>query len=104
MDKDLDDHLVRIDFEITEIRRILDRETAARRQPETRASPMRTIRDVKADSAPVVITDLNMSFVSMVTFMVKWVFAVIPALLILMIIGGVVVGVLPDLFKQMFNQ
>ena len=37
----------------------------------------------------VVVTDINMSFFSMVIFMVKWVVASIPAFIILSIIGAV---------------
>jgi hypothetical protein len=37
----------------------------------------------------VVVTDINMSFLSMVIFMVKWVVASIPAFIILSIIGAV---------------
>ena len=37
----------------------------------------------------VVVTDINMSFISMVIFMVKWVVASIPAFIILSVIGAV---------------
>jgi hypothetical protein len=37
---------------------------------------------------PVVIMDLNMSFNSMVWFMVKWAIAAIPALILLSLIGA----------------
>ena len=36
----------------------------------------------------VVVTDINMSFISMVIFMVKWVVASIPAFFILSLIGA----------------
>lgn len=36
---------------------------------------------------PVVVLDVNMSFGSMVVFMIKWALAAIPAMLILMLIG-----------------
>jgi hypothetical protein len=36
----------------------------------------------------VVVTDIRMSFVSMVIFMVKWVIASIPAFLIIWLIGS----------------
>jgi hypothetical protein len=42
----------------------------------------------------VVVTDINMPFMSMVIFMVKWVIASIPAFIILSILGAVVTGVL----------
>ena len=35
------------------------------------------------DSQNVIITDIKMPFFSMVTFMIKWVFAIIPAAIIL---------------------
>ena len=38
----------------------------------------------------VVITDIKMPFMSMVVFMVKWVIASIPAMLILSIIAGLI--------------
>ncbi|TJY63096.1 hypothetical protein E4T66_05135 [Sinimarinibacterium sp. CAU 1509] len=38
-------------------------------------------------SSRVIVTDIQMPFWSMVTFMVKWVIAAIPAMLILMFIG-----------------
>lgn len=39
------------------------------------------------DSRHVVVTDVQMKFTSMVAFMVKWVLASIPALLILFLVG-----------------
>jgi CHASE2 domain-containing sensor protein len=42
----------------------------------------------------VVVTDIKMSFFSMVIFMVKWVIASIPAIIILSVIGAVVMAVL----------
>ncbi|MEJ2699187.1 MAG: hypothetical protein P8Z70_05955 [Desulfuromonadales bacterium] len=42
----------------------------------------------------VVVTDIKMSFFSMVIFMVKWVIASIPAIIILSIIGAIVMGIL----------
>lgn len=41
----------------------------------------------------VVVTDIQMSFVSMVVFMVKWVIASIPAFIILFIIFSVVAAI-----------
>lgn len=40
------------------------------------------------------VTDVQMEFESMVTFMVKWAIASIPALLILLLIGGAVLSFL----------
>jgi hypothetical protein len=42
----------------------------------------------------VVVTDIRMSFFSMVVFMVKWVVASIPAFIILSIIGSVLMMLL----------
>ena len=41
----------------------------------------------------VVITDIKMQFGSMVVFMVKWVIASIPAMIILFLVGFMVMGV-----------
>ena len=40
----------------------------------------------------VVVTDIRMSFLSMVVFMVKWVIASIPAFIILSIIFGILMA------------
>jgi hypothetical protein len=48
---------------------------------------------VKAGDNEVVVTDIRMSFISMVVFMVKWVIASIPAFIILSIIFVVFAGV-----------
>ncbi len=49
----------------------------------------------------VVITDVNMRFVSMVTFMVKWAIASIPAFLILLLLGALFGGFLGMFFKTL---
>ncbi|NHZ84995.1 MAG: hypothetical protein GWP19_03840 [Planctomycetia bacterium] len=41
----------------------------------------------------VIVTDINMSFGSMVSFMVKWVIASIPAIIILFMIGALLIGI-----------
>ena len=41
----------------------------------------------------VVVTDIRMPFISMVIFMVKWVIASIPAMIILFLIGLLVTGI-----------
>ncbi len=41
----------------------------------------------------VIVTDVDMPFMSMVTFMVKWAIASIPAFIILAVIGAVVGGI-----------
>ncbi len=42
----------------------------------------------------VVVTDVHMPFWSMVTFMVKWAFAAIPAMIILIVVGFVMTAAL----------
>ena len=42
----------------------------------------------------VVVTDIQMSFGSMVVFMVKWSIAAIPAVIILFILGAILMGIL----------
>jgi len=46
----------------------------------------------------VVVTDIQMSFLSMVIFMVKWAIAAIPVLLILAILGSIFSALLGGLF------
>ena len=46
----------------------------------------------------VIVTDFEMSFGSMVMFMVKWALAAIPALIILVLIGVFAFGILGGLF------
>lgn len=55
--------------------------------------------DSTVSRTKVIITDVQMPFGSMVTFMVKWAFAAIPALIILLIIGAFTVGLLGGLFR-----
>ena len=50
----------------------------------------------------VVITDIDMPFGSMVRFIVKWVIASIPALIILWVIMALIAGVLALLFGGVF--
>jgi hypothetical protein len=49
---------------------------------------------ISANKKDVVITDINMPFKSMVSFMVKWAIASIPAVIILMVLGAIFAGVL----------
>lgn len=49
----------------------------------------------------VVVTDIRMSFGSMVVFMVKWAIAAIPALIILLVIGAIAAGILGGIFMGM---
>jgi hypothetical protein len=50
------------------------------------------------DRTEVVVVDVQMPFMSMVTFMVKWVLASIPAFIILALLGVVLAGVLGGMF------
>jgi len=52
---------------------------------------MKEKEDKSDNSNEVVVTDIKMSFGSMVVFMVKWVIASIPAVIILFLIGSVLV-------------
>lgn len=47
---------------------------------------------------PVVVVDLQMPFMSMVVFMVKWAIAAIPAMIILVLIGAIFFSVLSGIF------
>ena len=49
----------------------------------------------------VVVTDINMPFMSMVIFMVKWVIASIPAFIILSILGAMLTGILGTFMSGM---
>ena len=52
----------------------------------------------------VVVTDINMSFISMVIFMVKWVVASIPAFIILSIIGAIFMMLFGGIMSGMDNM
>lgn len=52
----------------------------------------------------VVVVDIQMRFWSMVGFMVKWAFATIPALIILIVIGGVAVAVVNGIGSGMMHR
>ena len=54
------------------------------------------------ESNHVVVTDIHMSFGSMVIFMVKWVLASIPALIILAVIGALIGGIFGGLTAGLF--
>jgi len=42
----------------------------------------------------VIIIDIKMPFMSMITFMVKWVIAIIPAIIVLVLIFRAFIGIL----------
>lgn len=46
----------------------------------------------------VVVTDIQMPFMSMVVFMVKWVIAAIPAMIILAMLGALFTGIFGGFF------
>jgi hypothetical protein len=46
----------------------------------------------------IVVTDIRMSFSSMVVFMVKWAIATIPALIVLTVVGSILLGILRIIF------
>lgn len=72
--------------------RSLDRQAEGQRSRAAELAVMSPIvRDVVKEypgAQPVVVVDIKMSFWSMVVFMVKWVLAAIPAMLILALIFG----------------
>jgi hypothetical protein len=53
---------------------------------------------------PVKITDIDMRFMSMVLFMVKWAIASIPAMLILAAIGGTAAAMILAFFGALFGM
>ncbi|NMW19958.1 MAG: hypothetical protein HKK66_13305 [Chlorobiaceae bacterium] len=55
------------------------------------------------DEQKVVVTDIRMPFWSMVIFMVKWVFASIPALVIFSMLISLIVAVITTLFGAMWG-
>lgn len=52
---------------------------------------------MEKQSSEVTVVNIKMPFWSMVAFMVKWAIAAIPALLILMVLGAVIVSFLGGL-------
>lgn len=69
-----------------------------RRQREAEQQRNMASRDAAA-ARPVVVVDISMSFWSMVVFMVKWVLASIPAVLILAVLLSVIGGSAYTLFS-----
>lgn len=51
----------------------------------------------------VTVADIDMPFMSMVVFIVKWTIAAIPAMIILFIIGAVLAAVLGGILHSMFG-
>jgi hypothetical protein len=56
---------------------------APRKAPQLDDGPHAGRTDTRHHASSVVVTDIDMPFLSMVTFMVKWALASIPAFLIL---------------------
>ncbi len=52
------------------------------------------LKDIIMEKSEVVVTDIQMPFWSMVTFMIKWAFAAIPAVIILFVLGAILMGIL----------
>ena len=52
----------------------------------------------------VVVTDIRMSFSSMVVFMVKWAVATIPAIIILTVVGSITLGLLKAIFVSFHHR
>jgi len=52
----------------------------------------------------VVVTDIRMSFSSMVVFMVKWAVATIPAIIILTAVGSITLGLLKAIFGSFHHR
>ena len=58
---------------------------------ETKTNNVIEVQNIEGSA--VVVTDIKMSFMSMVVFMVKWVIASIPAFIILMVLAMIVGGI-----------
>lgn len=54
------------------------------------------------DNSNVRITDINMPFMSMVIFMIKWAVAAIPAMIVLSIAGGIIASIFGGLLGAIF--
>lgn len=75
-------------------------DAAARKQAANAVSP--NVRSAMAQykgAQPVVVLDVNMSFNSMVVFMIKWAIAAIPAMLILFALGAAMVALFGGLIR-----
>jgi hypothetical protein len=62
-------------------------------------SPPQAVTVEMLEPRAVVVTDIHMSFVSMVSFMVKWAIASIPALLIVFILALMFWGFVLSIFS-----
>ena len=57
-----------------------------------------------ADRSEVVVTDVRIPFMSMVTLMVKWTLASIPAFIILFVIAAIIAGLFGGLFAGLAGR
>ena len=55
------------------------------------------------NNSNVRVTDINMPFMSMVVFMIKWAIASIPAMIILGIAGAVITGIFGSIWGGVFR-
>lgn len=55
------------------------------------------------DNSNVRVTDINMPFMSMVVFMIKWAIASIPAMIILGIVGAITAGIFGGILGGVFR-
>jgi hypothetical protein len=70
-------------------------------QPEHSATPGNPASYARpvTQVTPVTVTDIDMPFLSMMSFMVKWALATIPAFFILAVVGGMGWGILVAIFR-----
>lgn len=69
--------------------------------PASKKAPKPSVLTTRTTGKPqeVVVTDIKMSFTSMVVFMVKWAFAAIPAVIIIAVIWMFIVQMLKVIFS-----
>lgn len=77
-----------------------EREAAERQRLSAQRADRIGTRRPSAPANPVVVVDLQMPFTSMVTFMVKWALASIPAVIILAAVATVAFTMLGALFSS----
>ena len=59
--------------------------------------------EIMDNNSNVRVTDINMPFLSMVIFMIKWAIASIPAMIILGIAGAVMAGIFGGIVGGIFR-
>ena len=70
--------------------------------PTTSSESVRLVTSSRV--VPVVVTDFQMPFASMVGFMVKWAIAAIPAVFILLAIFAILSALLGGFFASIFRS